>query len=57
MFGNEEVGSLRETNWTSAGIELKGEMDLVEGVWDNLVFDDSVLVDDSFEINPDFDLI
>ena len=57
MFGDKEVGCLWETERTSISVELESEVDLVESIGDDLVFDDAILVNDSFEVDSYFDLV
>ena len=43
---------LSEAYWTGVRVELESEMDLMEEVGLDLLPKDSVLIDDSFQVNP-----
>ena len=57
IFRDKEIRILGHAERSTIGMQLQGEMDFIEGIGDNLVFDDTVLVDDPLEVDPDFDLV
>ena len=55
IFGDKEARRLRHAQRSSIGIELKGEVYLIQWVGDDLILDDSIFVNDSFEVDPHLD--
>lgn len=57
IFGDKEIRILGHAQRSAIGVQLQGEMNLVKGIGDDLVFDDAILVYDPLEVDPDFDLV